>query len=102
MFRLFIILSCLFSYQVNADEIKNKIYDSAGTKISEKVSDLIPGDGITEVSLEKRSSEDFNFSILGVRDIFYNNNLINTLCIYINLWILLYFNQNIDKFKLLN
>ncbi len=74
MFRLFIILSCLFSYQVNADEIKNKIYDSAGAKISEKVSDLIPGDGITEVSIEKRSSEDFNFSILGVRDILYNNN----------------------------
>ena len=48
---------------MNAEEIKNKIYDSAGAKISEKVSDLIPGDGITEVSIEKRSSEDFNFSI---------------------------------------
>ena len=53
MFRLFLLLACLFSHQVNADEIKNKIYDSAGVKISEKVSDLIPGDGITEVSIEK-------------------------------------------------
>ena len=28
----------------------------------------------TEVSIEKRSSENFNFSILGVRDILYNDN----------------------------
>ena len=74
MFRIILILLSLFTYQVNASEIKNKIYDTAGAKISEKVSELIPGDGITEVSIEKRSSENFNFSILGVRDIFYNNN----------------------------
>ena len=57
MFRIILILLSLFTYQVNASEIKNKIYDTAGAKISEKVSELIPGDGITEVSIEKRSSE---------------------------------------------
>ena len=74
MNRLIVIIFLLSSVQAFADDLKNKLYDTAGAKVSEKVSNLIPGDGITEVSIEKRSSENFNFSILGVRDILNENN----------------------------
>ena len=60
MIKVFIFILCLFSYQANADELKNKIYDTVGAEISEKISNLVPGEGITEVSIEKRSSEDLS------------------------------------------
>ena len=74
MVRIVLIFWLIISSQVFADELKNKIYDNAGAKLSDKISDFIPGEGITEVSIEKRSSEDFNYSILGVRDLLNNNS----------------------------
>ena len=63
---LVIILAFAISTAVNAD-----VTSQALNKVSEKISNLIPGEGITEVSLGYNDGEEdqLNFSILGVRDI---------------------------------
>ena len=63
---LIIILTFFISTAVNAD-----VTSQALNKVAEKISDLIPGEGITEVSLDYNDSDQdqLNFSILGVRDI---------------------------------
>ena len=61
-----IILSLFITTVANAD-----VASQALNKVSEKISNLIPGEGITEVSLDYNDGDDdqINFSILGVRDI---------------------------------
>ena len=54
----------------NADEILQNI----SGKISETVAGLIPGEGVTEVNIELKESQEPDFTILGVRDISKNEN----------------------------
>jgi len=63
---LILILTFFISSAVNAD-----VTAQALNKVAEKISDLIPGEGITEVSLGYNDGDEdqLNFSILGVRDI---------------------------------
>ena len=63
---LILILTFFISSASNAD-----IASETLGKVAEKISDLIPGEGITEVSLDYNDSDQdqLNFSILGVRDI---------------------------------
>ena len=63
---LVLILTLFISSASNAD-----IASETLGKVAEKISDLIPGEGITEVSLDYNDSDQdqLNFSILGVRDI---------------------------------
>ena len=65
---IFVILSvlALFPSSILAD-VKQKALDNLANKIAE----TIPGEGITELSLKYKDSDDdqLNFSILGVRDI---------------------------------
>ena len=63
---LILILTFFISSAVNAD-----VKSQALNKVSEKISNLIPGEGITEVSLGYNDGDEdqLNFSILGVRDI---------------------------------
>jgi len=63
---LILILTFFISTAVNAD-----VTAQALNKVAEKISDLIPGEGITEVSLGYNDGDEdqLNFSILGVRDI---------------------------------
>ncbi len=63
---LLLILTFFISTVVNAD-----VTSQALDKVSEKISNLIPGEGITEVSLDYNDGDEdqLNFSILGVRDI---------------------------------
>jgi len=63
---LVLILTLFISSASNAD-----IASETLGKVAEKISDLIPGEGITEVSLDYNDSDQdqLNFSILGIRDI---------------------------------
>ena len=65
--KIFLSSLCLIITTVaNAD-----VASQALNKVSEKISNLIPGEGITEVSLDYNDGDEdqLNFSILGVRDI---------------------------------
>jgi len=64
---LILILTFFISTAVNAD-VKGKALSKASEKISSTIGNLIPGDGITEVSVEFGEG-DTQFEILGVRDI---------------------------------
>ena len=69
-----ILLTFLFfvlSSAVLADDLKNKLYDSASEQLSVGIGKLIPGEGVTEVSIELTDEKDDNadVSILAVRDI---------------------------------
>ena len=63
---IILILTLFIASAVNAD-----VTSQALNKVSEKISNLIPGEGITEVSLDYNDGDEdqLNFSILGVRDI---------------------------------
>ena len=69
---LVLILTFFISSAVNAD-VKGKTLSKLSEKISSTIGNLIPGDGITEVSVELKDdnegNENYQFSILGVRDI---------------------------------
>ena len=69
---LVLILTFFISSAVNAD-VKEKTLSKLSEKISSTIGNLIPGDGITEVSVELKDdnevNENYQFSILGVRDI---------------------------------
>ena len=62
-----LVLFCftIFILPSNADEIMQNI----SGKISQYAAGLIPGEGITEVSIEIKDQEEPDFTILGVRDI---------------------------------
>ena len=63
---LYLLICTLIPFSSYAD-VKQNILNSA----AEKVSNMIPGEGITEVSLDYNDGDEdqLNFSILGVRDI---------------------------------
>ena len=64
---LLLILTLFISSVANAD-VKGKALSKASEKISSAIGNLMPGDGITEVSVEF-GEDDTQFEILGVRDI---------------------------------
>ena len=63
---LILILALFISSASNADVSSKSL-----NKVSEKITNLIPGEGITEVALDYNDGDEdqLNFSILGVRDI---------------------------------
>ena len=65
------LLFFVLSSAVLADDLKNKLYDSASEQLSVGIGKLIPGEGVTEVSIELTDEKDDNadVSILAVRDI---------------------------------
>tara|TARA_B100000795_G_scaffold224988_1_gene180590 strand:+ start:118 stop:1005 length:888 start_codon:yes stop_codon:yes gene_type:complete len=73
---LIIVISLLLSTAANADD-KAKVLNKVSGKIGQTIASIIPGEGITETSLELRDDSDdsnFEFSILGVRDILSKEN----------------------------
>ena len=69
---LSIIATLLFT-TANAD-VKGQALSKASEKISEYTIGLIPGEGVTEVSVEVREEDNPDFEILGVRDILSKEN----------------------------
>ena len=67
---LLIILTLVFSFNSQAEDITKKIAETA----SDYISNLIPGDGTTEVSIQLRENYKPDFSILGVRELNKANN----------------------------
>ena len=66
MKRILIFIFSLFIFTTsNANEILNNL----STKVSEFAAGLIPGEGLTEVDIEFKESQEPDFTILGVRDI---------------------------------
>ena len=61
MFRFFIFIFLIFTTSSNSGEISSKV--------SEYVSNLIPGEGDTEVSIDLRENNKPDYSILAVREI---------------------------------
>jgi len=61
----------LINSAIVAGEVKNKLYNSASGQISAGIGNLIPGEGVTEVSIEltDEKDDDADVSILAVRDI---------------------------------
>jgi len=77
MRKIFVfILTFFISFVANADD-KAKVLNKVSGKIGQTIESIIPGEGITETSLELRDDSDdsnFEFSILGVRDILSKEN----------------------------
>ena len=69
---LSIIATLLFT-AANAD-VKGQALSKVSEKISEYTIGLIPGEGVTEVSVEVREEDNPDFEILGVRDILSKEN----------------------------
>ena len=63
------ILVIIFSIFLFTTSNANEVLNNFSTKISEFVSGMIPGEGLTEVNIEIKESEEPDFTILGVRDI---------------------------------
>ena len=77
MIRIFITCFIALSLGVNAHaDIKGSALNKISEKVSSTVSNLIPGEGITEVDISYRENLDNNFeiNILGVRDILSEEN----------------------------
>tara|TARA_Y100000590_G_C15661146_1_gene992659 strand:- start:499 stop:1383 length:885 start_codon:yes stop_codon:yes gene_type:complete len=73
---VYVLFSIFLAHALSAGEVKNKIYDSAAEQISHGISKLIPGEGVTEVSVEVTDEKSHNpdISILAVRDILSRDN----------------------------
>ena len=68
---IFLIISLVFlTFNLHAEDKTNKIAKTA----SDYISNLIPGEGTTEVSIDLRENYKPDFSILGVREIERNSN----------------------------
>ena len=67
--RTILILFILSISPAISADIKDNLLDKSSGLISEFVSNLIPGDGTTEVSLDLRENHKPDFSILGVREL---------------------------------
>ena len=62
---ILIFFTLIYCVNSNAEELSNKIAETA----SDYISNLIPGDGTTEVSIQLRENYKPDFSILGVREL---------------------------------
>ena len=64
-----ILFFVLFCSAANASELKDVTMSEISGKVSEIISNLIPGEGVTEASVQIRERENPDFEILAVRDI---------------------------------
>ena len=71
LFTLFVTSSITIASD-RIDQIINKHISSGLTNIGNKIADIIPGDGDTEVSIMEQDNYDIKFSILAVRPILKN------------------------------
>ena len=62
---ILIVFTLIYCVNSNAEELSNKIAETA----SDYISNLIPGEGTTEVSIQLRENYKPDFSILGVREL---------------------------------
>ena len=67
---ILIVFTLIYCVNSNAEELSNKIAESA----SDYISNLIPGEGTTEVSIQLRENYKPDFSILGVRELDKNDS----------------------------
>ena len=67
---LFIFLTLMFSFNSQAQDIKKKFSKTS----SDYISNLIVGDGTTEISIQLRENFQPDFNILGVRELNKANN----------------------------
>ena len=77
MIKIFITCFVALSLGVNAyADVKSSVLEKASSKVSSTVSNLIPGEGLTEVDISYRENLDNNIeiNILGVRDILSGEN----------------------------
>ena len=74
MKKLIIIIIALSISTVANAEVKGQVLSKASEKISSTIGNLIPGEGVTEVSVEVREEDNPDFEILGVRDILSKEN----------------------------
>ena len=85
MYKITTLIFALFISTANAD-VKGNALTKASEKISEYAIGWIPGEGVTEVSVEIREEDNPDFEILGVRDILSkeNSNLFTQFSIHNN------------------
>ena len=62
---ILIFFTLIYCVNSNAEELSNKIAETA----SDYISNLIPGEGTTEVSIQLRENYKPDFSFLGVREL---------------------------------
>ena len=84
--NLFLIFLSLFYISASYADVKGKVLNDLSGKISSTIGNLIPGDGVTEASVEIREKDNPDFEILGVRDILSkeNSNLFTQFSIHNN------------------
>ena len=74
MKKILLLFLTFFIFSVSNADMKSKTLSKASEKISSILGNLIPGEGVTEVSVEIREEDNPDFEILGVRDISANEN----------------------------
>ena len=86
MKKILILILTLFVSSISNADVKGQALSKASEKISEYTIGLIPGEGVTEVSVEIREEDNPDFEILGVRDILSkeNSNLFTQFSIHNN------------------
>ena len=67
--RIILILLIFSISPAFSADVKDKLLDKSSGKIAEYVSNLIPGEGQTEVSIDLRENHSADFSILAVREV---------------------------------
>ena len=72
--NLFLIFLSLFYISASYADVKGKVLNDLSGKISSTLGSLIPGEGVTEASVEIREKDNPDFEILGVRDILSKEN----------------------------
>ena len=84
--KILILILTLFVSSISNADVKGQALSKASEKISEYTIGLIPGEGVTEVSVEIREEDNPDFEILGVRDILSkeNSNLFTQFSIHNN------------------
>ena len=74
MKKILILIFAILSFRAANADVKVQALSKISEKISEYTIGLIPGEGVTEVSVEVREEDNPDFEILGVRDILSKEN----------------------------
>ena len=76
--KILVLILSTFYFSASIADVKNLTLNKISEKIASSIENLIPGEGITETSVELRDNNEGNgnsqFSILGVRDILSEEN----------------------------
>ena len=76
--KILVLMLSTFYFSASIADVKNLTLNKISEKIASSIENLIPGEGITETSVELRDNNEGNgnyqFSILGVRDILSEEN----------------------------